>query len=80
MTTHEYLLQKYGTVLTFQEAAKEIGVAWQTVRNLCLQNKMFALRAGRRWILTTKALADYLDGKENTDEKLEVIKNKKKLI
>jgi len=26
MTTYDYLLKKYGTTLTFQQAAKEIGL------------------------------------------------------
>ena len=31
MTTYEYLLQKYGTTLTFEQAAEELGLYWQTV-------------------------------------------------
>ncbi len=61
MTTHEYLLQKYGTTLTFQQASEEIGIYWQTIRNMCLRGDIKAVRAGYRWVLTTKALAEYLD-------------------
>lgn len=61
MTTYEYLLNKYGTTLTFQQASKEIGVYWQTIREMCLRGDIRAARAGRRWVLTTKALAEYLD-------------------
>lgn len=67
MTTHEYLLQKYGTTLTFHEASKEIGVYWQTIRNMCLRADIKTVRAGYKWVLTTKALAEYLDNKENKE-------------
>jgi hypothetical protein len=35
MSTYEYLLKKYGTTLTFQEASEEIGLYWQTIREMC---------------------------------------------
>ena len=62
MTTHDYLLQKYGVTLTFQQASDETGLFWQTIREMCLRGEIVTPRAGRRWILTTKALAAYLDG------------------
>jgi len=61
MTTYEYLLQKYGTTLTFEQASKEIGLHWQTIREMCARGDIQAIKAGRKWILTTKALAEYLD-------------------
>lgn len=61
MTTHEYLLQKYGTTLLFQQASEEIGIHWQTIREMCLRGEIKTARAGHKWILTTKALAVYLD-------------------
>ena len=64
MTAHEYLLKKYGTTLTFQQASMEIGLHWQTIRIRCLRGDIKAVRAGRKWVLTTKALAEYLDGKK----------------
>ena len=68
MTTHEYLLQKYGTTLTFEDASKEIGVYWQTIREMCLRGDIKAVRAGRKWVLTTKALAEYLDNSKQENE------------
>ena len=62
MTTYEYLLQKYGTTLTFKQAQEETGIYWQTLREMCLRGDIKAPRAGRKWVLTTKALAAYLDG------------------
>lgn len=60
-TTYEYLLQKYGTTLTFEQAAKELGLYWQTIREMCARGDIPAIKAGRKWVLTTKALATYID-------------------
>jgi len=60
-TTYEYLLQKYGTTLTFEQASKELGLYWQTVREMCARGEIPAIKAGRKWVLTTKALATYID-------------------
>lgn len=69
ITTHEYLMNKYGTTLTFQQASEETGIYWQTLREMCLRGDIKAPRAGRKWILTTKALAEYLDGEtQKTNE------------
>lgn len=68
MTTYEYLLQKYGTTLTFQQASGEIGLHWQTIREMCSRREIKAIKAGRKWILTTKALAEYLDQKDIKQE------------
>lgn len=68
MTTHEYLLQKYGTTLTFEQASEEIGLHWQTIRVMCLRGDIKTARAGRKWVLTTKALAEYLDNSSKKEE------------
>lgn len=60
-TTYEYLLQKYGISLTFQQAAKELGLHWQTVRIMCARGDIPARKAGRKWVLTTRALATFID-------------------
>lgn len=59
--THEYLLQKYGVRVDFVQAGEILGLHWQTVREMCLRGEIKAVRAGRRWIVTTKAIADFLD-------------------
>jgi len=59
--TYEYLLNKYGTTLSFEQAAAELGLYWQTVREMCARGDIPAIKAGRKWILTTKALATYID-------------------
>ncbi|NLE26505.1 MAG: helix-turn-helix domain-containing protein [Clostridiaceae bacterium] len=71
MSTHEYLLNKYGTTLTFQQASEETGIYWQTLREMCLRGDIKAPRAGKKWVLTTKAIAEYLDGE--TQKEKEVI-------
>jgi hypothetical protein len=68
MTTHEYLLQKYGTTLTFQQASEETGIFWQTIREKCKRGEIKTIKNGRLWVLTTKALADYLDGRTKKEE------------
>jgi hypothetical protein len=72
MTTHEYLLHKYGTTLTFEQASVEIGIYWQTIREMCLRGDIKAVRAGRRWVLTTRALAEYLDGINQKENKSQI--------
>jgi len=59
--TYEYLLQKYGARLTWQQASAETGIFWQTIREMCLRGEIKAVKAGRKWMLTTKALAEFLD-------------------
>lgn len=61
-TTHEYLLEKYGPTLTWQQASNETGIFWMTIRNMCLRGEIKTPRAGKKWVLTTKAIAEYLDG------------------
>lgn len=61
MSTYEFLLGKYGTTLTFKDAGEELGLHEQTVRMMCLRGDIKAARAGRKWVLTTKAIADYID-------------------
>lgn len=61
MTTHEYLLNKFGSTMTFEQASKEIGLHKQTIREMCLRGQIKTIRAGRKWVLTSKALAEYLD-------------------
>jgi len=59
--TYQYLLEKYGLTLTFQEAAQELDVYWENLRRMCKTGEIRAEKVGRKWVLTTKALADYID-------------------
>lgn len=66
--THEYLLKKYGPTLSFQQAAEETGLYWETIRQLCARGVIRTARAGRKWVLTAKALSEYLDKGESVSE------------
>lgn len=59
--TYSYLLDKYGLTLTWKQAAGELGVYWENVRRLCQRGEIQAQKVGRAWLLTTRALADYID-------------------
>lgn len=71
-TAYEYLLNKYGVTLTFEQASEEIGLHWQTIREMCLRGEIKAIKAGRKWILTTKALAEYLDNGVSTETIIQI--------
>ena len=59
--TYSYLLDKHGLKISFQDAAKELGVYWENLRKLCKRGDIDARKVGKKWLLTTKALADYID-------------------
>lgn len=59
--TYSYLLEKYGLALTWEQAAEELGVYWERIREKCRAGDIAAEKVGRKWVLTTKALADYID-------------------
>jgi len=59
--TYNYLLHKYGLTISWKDAAKELGLYWETVRKMCQRGEIPARKAGRVWVLTTKALAEYID-------------------
>jgi excisionase family DNA binding protein len=76
--TYQYLLRKYGITITFEEAAEETGLYWQTVRVMCARGDIKTPRAGRKWILTTKALAEYLDGQQEKESNVVPIRRRQK--
>lgn len=59
--TYDYLLSKYGISISWQDAAKETGIYWETIQKLCRQGDIAAQKIGRTWMLTTKALANFID-------------------
>ena len=60
-TTYEYLLNKYGPRLTWEQASEITGIYWSTIRTMCQRGEIKTPRAGYKYILTTKAIADFLD-------------------
>lgn len=73
MTTHEHLLNKYGVTLTFQQASEETGIFWQTIREMCKRGVIKTPKNGSRYVLTTKALAQYLDQEEEAERTKETV-------
>lgn len=61
--TYAYLLDKYGLRITWEDAAAELGIYWENLRKMCKSGDIAAQKVGRKWVLTTKALADFIDGK-----------------
>ncbi len=59
--TYAYLLKKYGLVISWEEAGEELGVYWENIRRMCAQGEIPIGKIGRSWLLTTKALADFID-------------------
>lgn len=59
--TYAYLLGKYGLTMTWEEAAKELGVYWENIRKLCKRGDIAAEKVGKSWVLTTRAIADFID-------------------
>lgn len=59
--TYTYLLEKYGLTISFQDAAKELGTYWENLRKLCKRGDITAEKVGKSWMLTTRALADFVD-------------------
>ncbi len=59
--TYAYLLGKYGLIISWQEAAAELGVYWEQIRRMCAKGDIDTQKIGRSWLLTTRALADYID-------------------
>lgn len=67
MSTYEFLLEKYGVTMTFQQAKDELGLHEQTIRMMCQRGDIKTARAGRKWVLTSKAIADYIDCVEDVN-------------
>lgn len=66
--TYAYLLDKYGLKITWEEAAAELGVYWENLRKMCKSGDIAAQKVGRKWVLTTRALADFIDGEQREPE------------
>ena len=46
---------------TIKQTAKETGLAYNYIRNLCLQNKIVYVRAGNKYLVNVDKLIDYLN-------------------
>ena len=46
---------------TIKETAKETGLAYNYIRNLCLQNKIVYVRAGNKYLVNIDKLIEFLN-------------------
>lgn len=46
---------------TIRETASETGLAYNYIRNLCLQNKIVYVRAGNKYLINIDKLIEYLN-------------------
>lgn len=46
---------------TIRETANETGLAYNYIRNLCLQNKIIYVRAGNKYLVNVDKLIEYLN-------------------
>ncbi len=46
---------------TIKETAKETGLAYNYIRNLCLQNKIVYVKAGNKYLVNVDKLIEYLN-------------------
>lgn len=50
------------TMKKLREAAKETGLSYNHLRQLCLSGKIVCTRVGNRWYINMEKLAEYLNG------------------
>ena len=48
-------------MLTIKATAQETGLAYNYIRNLCLQNKIVYVKAGNKYLINIDKLIDYLN-------------------
>lgn len=46
---------------TIKQTAKETGLAYNYIRNLCLQNKIVYVRAGNKYLVNVDKLIEFLN-------------------
>lgn len=46
---------------TIKQTAEKTGLAYNYIRNLCLQNKIVYVRAGNKYLVNVDKLIDYLN-------------------
>ena len=51
-------------MLTIKETAKETGISYDSIRKLCMQNKIVYIRLGAKYLVNYDRFIDYLNGKE----------------
>lgn len=49
-------------MITINEASKRTGVSYDYLRKMCLSNQIVHVRAGKKYLINWKRLAEYLSG------------------
>lgn len=52
-------------MLKLREAAEVTGLSYHFLRQLCLQNKVFHIKAGNRYLINSESLMAYISGKSD---------------
>ena len=55
-------LQKLPVMKTIKEMVELTGFSYAHLRNLCLENKIVHVRAGKKYFINYERFADYLNG------------------
>ena len=57
-------LQKLPVMKTIKEMVELTGFSYMHLRNLCLENKIVYVRAGKKYLINYDRFCDYLNGVE----------------
>ncbi len=55
-------LQKLPVMKTIKEMVELTGFSYMHLRNLCLENKIVHIRAGKKYLINYNRFCDYLNG------------------
>lgn len=55
-------LQKLPVMKTIKEMMELTGLSYMHLRNLCLENKIVHIRAGKKYLINYDRFCDYLNG------------------
>ena len=61
-TTDNRELQKLPVMKTIKEMVELTGLSYMHLRNLCLENKIVHIRAGKKYLINYDRFCDYLNG------------------
>lgn len=61
-STDNRRLQKLPVMKSIKEMVKLMGFSYTHLRNLCLENKIVYVRAGKKYLINYDRFCDYLNG------------------
>lgn len=54
--------ESYPEMVSIKEASKRTGISYDSIRKLCVNNKIAHFRAGKRWLVNWEKFVEFLDG------------------